>query len=151
MIAAIDSFASPHRRHMKSSPSQRASNPNSAIAAGSSINSIRIKLLASKGSPVTDEADNSGRTCLVQISRGFRVHGIEKLGNLYDHLASLPNDEFLALQSRQMLSHPRARRPHQVRDVRVAERHAEQSPARFLDAKVGAQFQQRDRYALVQA
>ena len=83
-------------------------------------------------------------------SRGFRVHGIEELGNLHDHLAPLANDKFLALQSRQMLSHTRPRRPHQVGYVLVAERDAQESAARLLDTKVGAQFQQCDRYSLVE-
>src|SRR5208282_1764983 len=43
-IAAIDSFASPQRRQIKSSPARRASKPNAAIAAGSSINSTHTKL-----------------------------------------------------------------------------------------------------------
>ena len=52
--AAIDSCASPHRRQIRSSPSQRASKPSSAIVAGSSITSTRTKLkLVSTASPVT--------------------------------------------------------------------------------------------------
>jgi len=59
-IAAIDSFAFPQRRQIKSSPSQRASNPNSAIAAGSSINSTRTKLgSVSKAFPVNSRITRS--------------------------------------------------------------------------------------------
>ena len=54
MIAAIARVASPHRRQIRSSPSHRASNPTSAIVAGSSISSTRISLSSvSKASPST--------------------------------------------------------------------------------------------------
>jgi hypothetical protein len=88
--------ASPHRRQIKSSPSHRASNPTSAIVAGSSINSMRTRLSSvSNGCPS------------IQMRTRLRVHRVEKLGDLDDHLPSLPNHELLALESRQMLGHSR--------------------------------------------
>src|SRR6202023_1745088 len=85
----------------------------------------------------------------MSASRG--VHGIEELGDLHDHLSSLAHHELLALQSRQMLGNSWPRGAHQVGDIFVAEGYPEQRSARFLDAKVRAQFQQRDGYSFVQA
>ena len=54
-IAAIARVASPHRRQIRSSPSHRASNPTSAIVAGSSISSTRMRLSSvSKASSSTN-------------------------------------------------------------------------------------------------
>ncbi len=82
---------------------------------------------------------------------GLGIHGIEKLGDLHNHLSALPNHELFALQSRQMLGNPWPRGTDQVGDVLLAESHAQQRAARILDSKVGAQFQQRDGYSFVQA
>ncbi len=48
------------------------------------------------------------RRALIQMRTSLRVHRIEQLGNLHDHLPSLPNHELFALQSRQMLRDSRA-------------------------------------------
>ena len=82
---------------------------------------------------------------------GLSIHGIEKLGDLHDHLSSLAHHELFALQSRQMLGNSWPRGAHQVGDVLMAESYAQQRAARFLDSKVRAQFQQRDGYSFVQA
>ena|SRR5580692_710506 len=85
------------------------------------------------------------------VRAGLSIHGIQKLGDVHNHLSSLANHELLALQSRQMLGNSWPRGAHQVTDVLVAEGHTEQRPARVLDSKVRAQFQQRDGYSFVQA
>ena len=82
---------------------------------------------------------------------GLGIHGIEKLGDLHNHLSALANHELFALQSRQMLGNSWPRGAHQVADILMAEGYTEQRAARFLDSKVRAQFQQRDGYSFVQA
>ncbi len=82
---------------------------------------------------------------------GLSIHGIEKLGDLHNHLSSLADNELFALQSCQMLGNSWPRGADQVGDVLLAERYAQQGAARFLDSKVRAQFHQRDGYSFVQA
>ena len=55
---------------------------------------------------------------------GLSIHGIEKLGDLYDHLSSLANHELFALQSRQMLGNSWPRSADQVGDILMAEGYA---------------------------
>jgi hypothetical protein len=64
------------------------------------------------------------RRTLIQMRSGLSIHRIEELGDLHDHLPSLPDDKLFALQSRQMLSHSRPRGSDQVGDVLVAERYS---------------------------
>src|SRR5258705_8904058 len=71
-----------------------------------------------------------------------------QFGNPNHQLPSLPNDERFALQAGQMLGGSRPRRPDQIGDVLVAERHPQQRAARFLDSKIRAQFEQRYRDSL---
>ena len=82
---------------------------------------------------------------------GLSIHGIEELGDVHDHLSSLTNHELFALQSRQMLGRSWPRGSDQVGDVLLAEGHAQQRAARFLDPKVCAQFQKCDTYSFVEA
>ena len=79
------------------------------------------------------------------------VHGIEKFGDLHNHLSSLAHHELFALQSRQMLGNSWPRCAHQVGYVLMAESYAQQGAARLLDSEVRAQLQQRDAYSFVQA
>jgi len=46
------------------------------------------------------------RRASIQMRTRFRIHRIEKFGDLHDNLTSLPYHELFALQSRQMLRHP---------------------------------------------
>ncbi len=82
---------------------------------------------------------------------GPSIHGIEKLGDLHNHLSSLSHHELFALQTRQMLGNSWPRGADQVGDVLMAESYPQQRAARFLDSEVRAQLQQRDGYSFVQA
>src|SRR6266403_2011593 len=71
-----------------------------------------------------------------------------QFGNPHHQLPSLANQEIFALQARQMLGGSRPRGPDQIGDVFVAEGYSEQRAARFLDSKIGAQFEQGYRDSL---
>src|ERR1019366_82293 len=85
------------------------------------------------------------------MSTRLRIHGIEELGDLDDHLSSLANHELFALQSRQMLGHSWPRSADEVGDVLMAERYVQQGAARFLASKALTEFHQRSGYSFVQA
>src|SRR5580704_3609434 len=88
----------------------------------------------------------------LRIMRASRsIHGIEKLSDMHDHLSSATNHELFALQSRQMLGNSRPRGADHIGYVLLAEGHTKQCPARLLDSKVRAQFQQRNGYSFVEA
>jgi site-specific DNA recombinase len=63
------------------------------------------------------------------------IHGIEKFGDLHNHLSSLTNYELLALESRQMLCNSWPRRADQIGDVLVAKSNAQQRAAGLLGSE----------------
>jgi hypothetical protein len=147
-IAAIVRSASPHLRQIIRSPAWPARAQYSAIEAGSSISSTRIKLRSVSKQPPSQSppempwrlvtaSENCPRARRVARRRGIRrlfrrlSHQLSMMpnrflqfGNSHDQLPSLANHEIFALQAGQMLGGSRPRGPNQIGDILMAERYS---------------------------